>query len=130
MQPPARRHEAARRPAPAPVDSDNDGISNADESIMGTDPNNPHDVLWIRNNAANPALAEFPTKPGRFYRVYSSNDAGAANHLAVWKDSGLPTMVGDGNVRQFGAGIAPGVPRRFYRVHVMQTDGPWQPAFP
>ena len=72
----------------------------------------------------------FPTKAGRFYRVYVSNDASEASHLQVWNDSGLATVAGDGNPSTFSITVAAGESRRFYRVHVMTADGPWPATAP
>lgn len=111
-------------------DNDGDGVSNTDEAIMGTDPNNANDVLRIAQNAANPSLMTFPTKAGRFYRLYVSDDASAPGHLQSWKDSGLATIVGNGNSGSFTVIPNPGVTRRFYRLHVMESNGPWAPTRP
>jgi hypothetical protein len=73
----------------------------------------------------NPAVAgqvQFPSKSGRFYRVYSSTD------LQTWADAGQGTISGDGSTRQF-TGSTTGGPRRFYRLLVMGTDGPWPASF-
>jgi hypothetical protein len=100
-------------------DSDGDGVSDANEAIMGTDANNAADVLRLINDPSNPTQIQFQSKNGRFYRVYSSTD------LQTWTGSGT-TILGDGSMKQFDVTIT-GEGRRFYRLHVMATDGPWAP---
>ena len=111
---------------PLSSDTDGDGVSNTDEAIMGTDPNNPNDVLRLTQNAANPNQLDFPTKAGHFYHVYKSDDTDGqeATHLQVWKDAGVATIVGDGNSASFSIIVAPGEARRFYILAVMATNGP------
>ncbi len=111
---------------PSSSDTDGDGISNTDEAIMGTDPNNASDALRLSQNAGNPNQLDFPTKAGRFYHVYQSDDTNGqeGTHLLVWKDAGVATIVGDGNPASFSITVTPGEPRRFYRLDVMTTNGP------
>jgi hypothetical protein len=105
------------------ADSDGDGIGDADEVIMGTNPANPSDVLRLWFHSGNPAQLEFPSKVGRFYRLYTSGD------LRTWTDSGIATIAGDGGPKLFAASTAvPG--RQFYRLQVKTTDGPWSDALP
>jgi hypothetical protein len=113
-------------------DSDGDGVSNDNEGIMGTDPNNAADVLRLGQAAGNAALIEFPTKAGRFYRVYSSSSTAGqeGTHLQSWIDSGTATIVGDGNSAQFPISATVGVGRKFFRLHVMTIDGPWPAQVP
>ncbi len=107
-------------------DSDGDGASDAQESIAGTNPADPHDVLRLSQSAMVPGQIQFSSKPGRFYRVYVSDDADGSPLLA-WRDAGLGTTSGDGGVRQFSLTPQPGKPRRYFRLHVMQSNGPWAP---
>jgi hypothetical protein len=104
-------------------DIDGDGVSDVDEDIMGTNPGNPADVLNLTRHPEISGLVGFPSKPGRFYRVYTSVD------LQSWTVSRLPAIAGDGSVKQFDTStIAPA--RRFYRLQVMLADGPWPDSFP
>ena len=116
--------------APPTTDNDGDGISNADEAIMGTDPDDPGSALRLTQNAADPLQLDFPTVTGRYYRVYVSNDADEASHLQSWKDAGLATIAGDGNPASFSISVAAAEARRFYSLHVMQSDGPWPASAP
>ncbi|HEX2748315.1 MAG TPA: hypothetical protein VHM91_09985 [Verrucomicrobiales bacterium] len=119
-------------PAPATDDADGDGVSDTDEEVMGTDPNNAADVLRLFFNAANPPQIQFPAKAGRFYRLYVSDDTDGqdSGHLLIWKDAGAGTVTGGGGEEQFNVPVVPAEKRRFYRVHVMKADGPWPAVFP
>lgn len=110
---------------PPTGDTDGDGVSDADEAIMGTSPTDASDVLRLAQNPADATQIVFPTKAGRYYRIYTSDDAAESTHLQVWKDSGLATIVGDGGTANFNIGVLPTETRRFYRLHVMTTDGVW-----
>lgn len=101
-------------------DNDGDGVSNQDEAIMGTDPNNPSSVLRLSmDNPAQPGVISFPTVTGKFYRVYTATD------LQTWTDTGMATIPGDNTVKTFTITPTPGQ-RRYFRLAVMGTDGPWE----
>jgi hypothetical protein len=69
----------------------------------------------------------FPSKSGRFYHVYVSDDTDGqdATHLVKWKDAGIASISGDGGVKQFTVTVLPAEKRRFFQLHVMEADGPW-----
>jgi hypothetical protein len=106
-------------------DTDGDGVSNDDEAIMGTDPNNASDVLRLTQNPATPTQLSFPSKAGKFYRVYVSDDTNEASHLKFWKDAGTGTIAGDGAAKTFNVTVAAGETRRFYILGVQSADAGW-----
>ena len=71
----------------------------------------------------------FTGVPGRYYKVYRSDDAADGTHLQKWVDNGTPSTTGIGP-HSFQVSQDPAEPRRYYRVHVMQADGPWPAAYP
>ena len=89
-------------------------------------------ILRLSQNPAIPTQIQFPSKAGRFYRVYVSDDTDGqeATHLTKWKDAALATIAGDGSGKQFNVTVLPAEKRRFYRLHVMGTDGPWPASAP
>ena len=97
---------------------------------MGTNPNNPASVLRLTQNPANPTQFQFTGKAGRFYRVYVSNDFNKPSHLMSWKDAGLATIVGADAPASFNITVSGIAVRRYYRLHVMQFDGPWPATTP
>lgn len=79
------------------ADTDNDGVSDYNELVAGTDPANPSSVFGITGltpDAGNPGtvLAAFPTVAGRLYQGYYSTD------LATWvRDDSHPAVSGNGS---------------------------------
>lgn len=104
------------------VDSDGDGVSNADEQTAGTNPNDPADALRLGGFAIVPASnpltvqSSFSSKSGRFYRLYRSPD------LQNWTSDG-PTLTGDGSTMDvFAQPGSPAPPRLYFRLMVRQSD--------
>jgi hypothetical protein len=110
------------------ADSDGDGISDDEEVIMGTDPNDNTSFTRLAQTDGFPTEFSFLGVEGRFYRIYQSDDADPGSHLTKWTDTGAGAA-GTG-VHALYLTIQPGVTRRLYRVHVMQSDGPWPPSTP
>lgn len=102
-----------------PGDEDGDGMSDQDELMAGTDPTSSSSTLRLTRSPTNPMQFTFPSLTGRYYRVYSSL------YLNIWGWTGEPTIVGDGSTKTITLGMLEGFSRRFLRVHVMDTDGPW-----
>lgn len=114
--------------APA-SDSDGDGVSDADEAIMGTLPFDATSFTRLAQTEGLPGEFTFTGAEGRFYRIYQSDDADPASHFSKWLDSGMPTLSGAGS-HSVNVSTQAGVARRLYRVHVKQTDGPWPATVP
>ncbi len=68
-------------PAPVPVDSDGDGVTDANEALAGTNPNDPSDFFRVQALTHTPSGngVSFKTIAARTYQVYYSPD------LASWQ---------------------------------------------
>jgi hypothetical protein len=110
-------------------DGDGDGVTDGDEDLMGTDKYDPTSVLRLTETPGVPGQFTFTGVNGRFYRTYVSDDAAEPTHLTKWLDAGLGTKQ-DLGPHTVDVTPASGESRRYYRVHVMQSDGPWPASVP
>jgi hypothetical protein len=99
-------------PADATLDADNDGLSNADEYLAGTDPRDAGSFLQVdRIDAEGGARIEFSTRPGRTYTVQYTEAVPAIGRWLNLHDVAARTNAAIEVVTD----PAPG-PRRFYRL--------------
>ena len=91
-------------------DNDGDGLTNLQEFLAGTDPNNPasHPTLTGAIIGTNFQLS-FSTVAGRFYRIEKSADLSAWQIVAT-------NVAGTGSTMQLSLPISPSVARQFFRV--------------
>ncbi len=104
-------------PAWLSQDADSDGVDNRGELAAGTNPfgkrpGEPHfRSPGVRNQEASLSL-EFPTVPGKFYQVETSDE------LADWIAGSLPNAVGDGSAKSLAVPKSSG---KFFRLRVSDT---------
>jgi len=100
----------------ATEDADNDGLSNAEEYLAGTDSHDPASSLRIGFARVNDAglVLSFESVLGRVYRIESSTQIGGA----VWSvvKDGIP---GNGQTIEIADPEPPGQNNRFYRLQVI-----------
>jgi len=102
-------------------DADGDGVKNGDEIAAGTNPFNRAESIAVTSVARNGSLAElqFPTKPGKLYRVESTT---ALTDAGSWLLQPQPTpvqVIGDGGNKTLSV---PYVANSFYRIRVDDFD--------
>ncbi len=97
---------------PPGTDSDDDGRSNRDEFLMGTNPNDPVSVLrtWLAPGAQGTVL-KWNAQPGAMYQVQSSSD------LLEWQDLG-GRRIATGAVESAPMGEA--AANAYYRVNFLR----------
>ena len=98
----------------AGFDYDGDGVSNYDEWLNMTDPNNAASFIRILSlqatNSTNFVL-RFSTVLNRTYTLWSATAV-----TGVFTNTGLPAIIGNGSPRAFTNVINTNTPRRFYKV--------------
>jgi len=96
------------------VDLDGDGLSNLDEFLLGTDPNDPSSAQILSIISApgtgEPTL-KFQSLLNRNYTVEYHNDLSTG----IWQNL-VPAFPGDGNL--MSVPDSTGLPKRFYRLLV------------
>jgi hypothetical protein len=104
----------------ANADPDGDGMSNQQEYLAGTDPNNGSDYLHIISESFGPeGTSATLTWASVLTRCYSVLKTPALNPPVLWVDSGLGIIAPDGasTARSFSDVSAP---MRFYRVEAVR----------
>lgn len=93
-------------------DSDGDGITDADEQIFGSDPDDAASrfIATVARTEAGTTRITFPTFPGRSYTVETGTD------LNDWTD--IAGFIGNGDTVAPEFTIAAGEAARFYRIRV------------
>ena len=95
-------------------DYDNDGCTNEQELLAGTDANDPNSCLRVLNILPDEpgALLSWTSVPGKRYRISYSND------LVTWYLVGTPIRAEAETANCLGP-MSDSPARRFYRVNVI-----------
>jgi hypothetical protein len=105
------------------ADPDQDGMSNLQEYLAGTNPTNTADVLEITAYATAPGgttnLVTWTSVPTRFYYLQKTLSLG----VPAWLDSGLGLITPDGATTTRGSADT-NAPMRFYRVRAVRPLAP------
>jgi hypothetical protein len=95
----------------ASFDFDGDGVTNGDEWVAVSNPNDASSFFQgTITHTATAATVSFPTSLGRNYTLRVSSSLAASS----WQDSGLPVVNGNGGTMSFTIPLSS--PRRFYSV--------------
>lgn len=104
----------------ANADPDGDGMSNEQEYLAGTDPNNPNSNLQITSESFAPggtsANLTWNSVPSRYYVIQKTLDLTATN----WSDSGLSLIAPSAGSRTTAQFSDTNAPSRFYRVQAVR----------
>ena len=81
------------------TDSDGDGVTDADEVLAGTDPNNASDFFRIESvgKTVSAALIRIPGKPGRTYQIFWSESLAGG----TWVNVGTVSAGGSASLLEF-----------------------------
>ncbi len=109
-------HFRSATAASATADSDGDGLTNLQEYIAGTDPQNPDSFLRITevSRSGNDVVVSFTAVAGRIYTLESKDSL--TNTNAPWQNRLRLTNGLDAIVRLVDPGAAVALTNRFYHV--------------
>lgn len=106
------------------ADPDHDGMSNLQEYLAGTDPNNAGDNLRITSiataNGVNVSVT-WTSHPTRQYYIQKSSNL---NPLAAWSDSGAGLLSPSAGTTTSKSITDTGAPDRYYRVQAVKPLEP------